>query len=134
MLVEHGASLPTQDSNGETALHEVTRFSPTPDSHKHIAALLLKHGAPVNIQNKIGKTPLMFATEVGNADLVRALLDKGADASLPDDSETIPLDIAVANNNRAIVLMLVEHQVARPTPNKGEEKETKRRRLKRDRV
>jgi len=51
--------------------------------HKHVVPQLLDHGMDLNIQifNSYGQTPLGWATEHENLDLVRLFLDKGANAN-----------------------------------------------------
>jgi len=42
---------------------------------------LLAHGADVNARDQDGETALMIAASGGNSDIVRMLLDEGADVS-----------------------------------------------------
>ncbi len=65
---------------------DLTRRSPVGDSalmlacikgHLAVVKLLVEHGAPVNYSS--GWTPLQYAAFGGSADVVRYLLDKGAD-------------------------------------------------------
>ncbi|HEV7284967.1 MAG TPA: ankyrin repeat domain-containing protein [Kaistia sp.] len=46
--------------------------------HPHLVRLLLEAGSPVDSENSFGKTPLMYAAQVDNADSVRLLLAAGA--------------------------------------------------------
>lgn len=45
---------------------------------------LLEHGAPVNVKDQDGFTPLMWAAFKGDVDTVKVLLNGGADADLKD--------------------------------------------------
>lgn len=56
-----------------------------------IAKLLLERGADPNATDKQGYTPLCHAAISDNADIVRALLDRGADARrvMPDGSTAL---------------------------------------------
>jgi ankyrin repeat protein len=49
--------------------------------HRQVAQLLLAAGAAVDLREKFGHTPLHFASDRGNLELVRMLLDAGADVS-----------------------------------------------------
>ncbi|WP_114854983.1 ankyrin repeat domain-containing protein [Brachybacterium sp. YJGR34] len=52
---------------------------------------LVDQGAPVNLRDGAGNTPLMLAAYHGHADLVRALADRGADVDLANDRGQTPL-------------------------------------------
>ena len=65
--------------------------------HLHLAAtrgrlnlvkMLLKRGAEVQARGRRGCTPLFSAVEGGNPDVVRLLLDHGADAHIRDKTKT----------------------------------------------
>ncbi len=50
------------------------------------AKTLIKHGADVNLADDQGTTPLIMASTVNHEDLVRLLLDAGADPNRSDES------------------------------------------------
>ena len=50
-----------------------------PSTHEALALFLLERGADPNVPDSIGRTALHAAVETGKADLVKALLDHGAD-------------------------------------------------------
>ena len=50
-----------------------------PSTHEALALFLLERGADPNVPDSIGRTPLHAAVETGKADLVKALLEHGAD-------------------------------------------------------
>lgn len=52
--------------------------------HTEVVACLLRHGAPVDVGNGYGWTPLFFAGYGARADLVRMLLAAGADPARVD--------------------------------------------------
>lgn len=73
LLLEKSANPNAARASGETPLMTAARVGSA-----EIAGLLLAHGAQVNMREaKFGQTALMWAT--GHPDVVRLLLDKGAD-------------------------------------------------------
>ena len=74
-LTGQGASMEQQDHNGNNALQIAIAAK-----QDEIAACLIECGAPLNNQNKQGKTALMMASE----EMTALLLEKGADAKLED--------------------------------------------------
>ncbi len=83
LLLESGADVNTQNTFHATAL-----IWAGGDAVK--SRLLIEHGADVNIRTEQGRTPLMAAAKRnGNADLVRLLLQKGADVKAPGDATLI---------------------------------------------
>lgn len=63
----------------------------------------------LNLQNDAGATALSYAAISGQTEIVRALLDKGADANITDKSGSSPLIFAVMYNHLEIALLLLEH-------------------------
>ena len=58
------------------------------------ARLLLKEGANVNATDERGRTPLMYATQLGNVDVVQALLGvEGIDVNARDDAGNTALHL-----------------------------------------
>jgi hypothetical protein len=55
---------------------------------------LFDSGADINARSKIGRTPLFMATENKRTEIVVLLLERGADASIGDNTGTTPLDLA----------------------------------------
>lgn len=72
-------------------------FGPPGDKPKTIR-ILLENGADVNVQDeswlKSGRTPLMYAVLRGDAELVQALLDKGARLDLKNKDGDTALSLA----------------------------------------
>ncbi|KAK0742590.1 ankyrin repeat-containing domain protein [Schizothecium vesticola] len=64
--------------------------------------LLLRHTAPANVRDSQGRTPLHWATEAGDADVVSLLLDAGnAEVDPHDNQGTTPLGLAVAKAEKS---------------------------------
>ncbi|KAF8274644.1 hypothetical protein EI94DRAFT_1712778 [Lactarius quietus] len=80
--------------------------------HFHVANLLFKHGADVDVRSDIGWTLLhVSSTYTENIDIARWLLDHGADenARTTGGSSWIPLHKAVQGLNLEAVEVLLEH-------------------------
>uniref|UniRef100_A0ACD5TE43 Uncharacterized protein n=1 Tax=Avena sativa TaxID=4498 RepID=A0ACD5TE43_AVESA len=120
-----------RDAKGNTALHcaasrgclESCRF------------LVEESGIDVNSVSKTGETPLSYAAQEGNVQVMRYLLHRGADPAMPDergstplhdaalegvpvdpvDYRGAPLHLAVSNDHVEVVKVLLEHSA---DPNK----------------
>ena len=122
LLLDHGADVNIQDDDGLSPLHIAsfnggteTRkqhcrakktdfdklFSDITASHIEMAGLLLDYGAgaQVNIQDKCGQSPLMMASSIGDAEMVKFLLDHGAEVNLKDKDGCSALAIASLAGN-----------------------------------
>ena len=103
-LLGQGADINAMDSDGQTALmYATTRsFAPTVD-------FLLANGASVNVQSKKSKfTALIIAASGGNVEIVRLLLEHGADTCLAESDGDTPLDRARQYGHSAVVALLEE--------------------------
>lgn len=77
--------------------------------HAELTIALINAGAEVNIGNKFGKTPLMYAAQGGHAEVVRTLLGNGADILLKDKDDETALSFAVSNNRIDVAILLVQN-------------------------
>ncbi|MEZ5681687.1 MAG: ankyrin repeat domain-containing protein [Erythrobacter sp.] len=127
-------------TNGETALHIVTqRRDPTwmrfvlakganpnvetkdKTTPLQIAAqlgfiegieILLDHGALVDPSNIAGETPLISAVHRRDLEMIRVLIEKGANPSRADNSGRTARDYAVLLGNRSPVLEEIDKALA----------------------
>lgn len=76
-LLDHGANVNKQDSEGRTALH----FARVPE----IAEILLKTGANIHVRDRDGMTPFLFGVSRGfPSEVLRAFVAAGADPTAID--------------------------------------------------
>ena len=69
---------------------------------------LIKAGANVNAENKWGETPLIVAARHGHIEIVKLLIEAGADLETNDDGYT-PLDFALMYEHTETVEILKQH-------------------------
>ncbi len=110
VLVENGIGLNTADKWGATALHYAVR-SGDREAEK-VAVLLLKNGAEFNTTAIDGSTPLLTAVQKGKDEVVKLLLEKGADNSAKDKTtERTMLHLAAIHGYGNIAGLLVENGI-----------------------
>jgi ankyrin repeat protein len=73
---------------------------------------LIAAGAVIDARNGWGATPLWMAAQAGRLDVVRVLLDAGADRTLADLEDTSPLDVAAAAGHDVVCVALMNHGLA----------------------
>jgi hypothetical protein len=93
-LIEAGADLNSQNSDGETALMQVSLIP----GRLNIVNALISAGADLDLQNKYGRTALIFATQEGYEDVVKSLIIAGANFELRNIRGKTALNIATENN------------------------------------
>lgn len=101
-LLEAGVAVDARSRQGESALGAAAAAG-----RIDVAGLLIARGA--NIENRTlitRQTPLTEAAQMNRTDMVRFLLDRGADPDARDVMERTPLDWAIRNGNLDIVAML----------------------------
>lgn len=110
LLIQKGADVNTQDSNGWTALMHAayTHFTPHKPDSSDKCKLLLSCNAGVNIQSNDGWTALHSAVRSGNIEIVNALITKGANINAVCKKNGTPLNEAVSNENSAIAQLLLD--------------------------
>jgi ankyrin repeat protein len=103
LLLERGADVNVRTKLGETALGNAAGAGVT-DTVK----MLLDRGADVDSRNSRGYSPLMLAagSDAMNADIVKLLLAKGADASFSADYDETAYVLASHRGNTAVARLL----------------------------
>jgi uncharacterized protein len=91
--------------DGFTALHLAAFFG-----HREVAAELLRRGADVNAvaQNQLGVHPINSAAAGNHTEVVRVLLDHGADPNSREAAGFAPIHAAAHNGNDELYQLLVE--------------------------
>ncbi len=109
--LKRGANVNAKDYFGDTALILISK-SPTvdvinindrdftPEEIVNLIKLLLDTNADPNIKGGMSITALMHAVHLGNLEIVKALLQAGADLSLKNDYDETALDIANEQANK----------------------------------
>lgn len=118
VLIERGAKVNQKDDYGQTTLHCAAENACGAESCR-LAALLLEYGADVNARAKYrdpGRTALECAVLGGRTELVRLLLEHGADAAENEPKRDSLLLMAVlgkagdpAPGSPELVRLLLEH-------------------------
>lgn len=77
--------------------------------HVELASLLARHGScDVNVQeSQTGRTPLHWAVELGNGDLVRMLIQRGADLNVADKDWYTPFLLALDRGHKDFVTYML---------------------------
>jgi len=102
LLLGHGASVDAQSQSGATAL-----IWAATDLAK--VRLLIDHDANVNLATKRGRTALQVAAMSDpSADIVKLLMEKGANLKAVDFLKTTPLRAATLGNDTETIRMLIE--------------------------
>jgi uncharacterized protein len=71
-----------------------------------IVGRLLKQGARPDQRNSFGYSALMIASQEGKMDVVKTLLNAGADRTLRNKKRETAVDIAVASGHLGIAQLL----------------------------
>jgi len=102
MLVNAGANLDIRPSLGNVTLLQMTL------DHRPLFELMLTHGADINARSRGGKTPLHMASESGQVDEVRYLIDRKAAVNVQDNNGNTPLHLAARKGHGPVCAKLVE--------------------------
>lgn len=101
-IVESGADVNLQEPTQKwTALHLASR-----DGNYEIADLLIRHGAIVDVRDCYGNTALGRAVFKGDTNLIRLLVDNGADINMPNREGISPMKLAETIGNETLLKAL----------------------------
>ena len=109
-LLDHGADANVQNRVSRTPLHyTVYRM------HFEATGVLLGHGVDINLQNIIDATPLYDLLDANNSssegmvDMVRQLLEHGADTNIPDHRSSTVLHLASSFGCAEVAQLLLRY-------------------------
>ncbi len=117
LLLDRGADLYVVSQNH---LQNLPIHAAAAAKRSAIVLMLLEKGCDVNRRQKNGQTLLHMAVSHYDLNMVRMLLDFGADGTIRDDFEHTPLDIAKANQFDALVSLLKREERSDQWKMKGE--------------
>jgi|GEM_PF-2035001 len=108
ILIRSGANVnaATEGRGNRTALHEASIWYFEERDHsvgELLIRLLVSSGADINAPEYLGKTLLHKAVENDKADLLKLLLDLGADPNIKDGGGSTPLESAKSLNLKNII-------------------------------
>jgi len=93
-VIGTGIGIDTRDKFGSTALHKAANKYWTGTKSKEICRLLLDKNPDVNACDKSDNTPLMIAALHNNAEVVKLLLERGANPEMRNETGQTALDIS----------------------------------------
>ena len=117
MLLDHGVNVDTENVQGETPLHLLSRGDFDTQQGVETARLLLEYGVDVNAREKDGWISLHWAAFKGRVEVTQALLDHGANVKLEtEEGETALHTVSRGEYNSqeqgvSIARLLLEHGV-----------------------
>ncbi|KAH0586575.1 hypothetical protein H2248_007800 [Termitomyces sp. 'cryptogamus'] len=127
LLLEHKADVHVKDNDGKTALHFAAQHFAAWRSNSSIVQHLLRHNADVDVKggvavetncdkpdtitlDKDGKTALHLASQNGDSNTIKVLLEYSADVHVKGKDEKTALHFVAEKGDSDIVKLLLEHK------------------------
>ena len=104
LLLRAGANASQTDANGLLPLHNAARWG----YPEVIEVLSDEASVDINSRTDVGGTPIYYAALHGRVEVLRLLLERGADANIPDAQDVPPLYMAAEKNHSDVVRVLLE--------------------------
>lgn len=114
LLIDSGLEVNAVDDDRSTPLH----WAAMKGGKKAAVELLLAQGAAHDARNKLGESPMHLAAGKGWAEVIGALLDRGADVNAVDDDKWTPLHQASLEGKKDVVDLLLARGAALNPRNK----------------
>ena len=102
-LVKSGAKINKPSFKKLTALHMALEKNINPQIPLH----LIQAGANVNAVDEDGNTPLHYAVEIRNMEIVKALIKAGAELEAGNGGRNTPLMMAIAGDDLQMIQLLM---------------------------
>ncbi|XP_036382333.1 ankyrin-1-like isoform X2 [Megalops cyprinoides] len=102
-LLHNGIVLETTTKKGNTALHIASLAG-----QEQVVTELVNYGANVNAQSQ-GFTPLYMAAQENHLEVVKFLLENGANQSIPTEDGFTPLAVALQQGHENVVALLINY-------------------------
>lgn len=106
LLAKSGVNANVCDDNYNTPLH----FAVDHNSYYAVLELLKLDNIDINALGEFDQTPLHRAVIGGNIDIIKLLINKGADSLMVDEKNESPLDYAKDEGDLMIINYLIEVQ------------------------
>ncbi|RDK36595.1 ankyrin [Aspergillus phoenicis ATCC 13157] len=107
-LLAFGAKLPANNQNTTTDSHPISTAATY--GCVNIIDVLLDLGTDIEYPAGVhGDTPLMIAVREGHLPVVRRLLERGANPTLPNKLDHSPLEVAIIAGSLAVTERLISH-------------------------
>ena len=110
VLLDYGLNVNALDDMGSTPLNFALEYRSS-NIDPRVVRFLLNNGADPNVlaQAQGGNTPLHRASRSGRIELVRLLVEHGANVEVRDNQGRTPMDVASGEKRDEIVKLLLEH-------------------------
>jgi len=108
LLLDRGADAMVENNNGWTVLHAAVNSNLVEVVETILLHHLVKKSSLLDYQDRSGRTALHIAAFKSNENLVKLLLDHGADASVVDQNGNAPVMLAKRSNRRRSKELLEE--------------------------
>ena len=109
LLLRHHADVNSQDSDGLTPMHHVILNGGSKGDYAQIVTLFLELGANPNVRDNKLQTPLHMVSSSRQLEVARILLAHGADVDAEDEEGMTVMQVALANEQAALVQLLSEY-------------------------
>lgn len=113
VLLQRGADVNAKNLFGNTPLHEAINSGDMDVINVILNAIAKVDRALVNEQNGEGETPIVSAAYLGSEEVVKLLLESGADVTVPDSKGFTPLHRASRGGHAEVVEILLENETAK---------------------
>ena len=107
LLLQNGAKVNIPDKDGDLPIHDACGSSD--DALSKTKALLQKNSKHINAKGFLTLTPLHRSVEAGNKDVVKYLLENGANATTTNTAGWAPVHCSALHNESSMLKILLAH-------------------------